>query len=217
MLLVFKVYREGRMIERRRKETWLAASLLLCCLLVSCVQWGGKDNRQLIHQAQLLVDQQPDSALTLLYAVNTASFGKAAMAEYTLLRVQAKDNLGKDLAADKEICESCGYFSDGNDHEKAALACFYAAKALFASKGDAVLQMEYYQDALKHVKNTGNHVLHGKILYNMGNLNYNNRWDSAAISRYRQALDVFQSIDGQYQREAMTLNVECKKCYETEI
>ena len=93
-------------------DFWLTLSILIVVdFFTSCAHWGGSENRQLIHQARQLIDQQPDSALTLLYAVNIASLGKAAMAEYTLLCVQAKDNLGKDLTSDTEIFEARQYFT----------------------------------------------------------------------------------------------------------
>jgi len=158
-----------------------------------------------MQQAQLLVEQMPDSALMLLDSVNTALLSDAKRAEYALLRVQVKDNARMDISADTEILRAREYFIRGKNREKAALACFYAAKVV-KGKDQADEQMGFYQEALEHVQHTGNKLLQGKILYNIGNLNYNRDWYAEAINRYQQALKVFQSIDGQYQREINAMN-----------
>jgi tetratricopeptide (TPR) repeat protein len=178
---------------------------LVCSLLVSCTKWGNSENNRLIQQAQSLVELAPDSALTLLDRVNTTSLNDVKWAEYTLLRVQARANAGLDLSTDTEIFQAQEYFTRRKDPEKAALACFFAAKAV-EGKDKADEQMKSYQEALNHVQYTDNKLLHGKILYNMGYMNYNRCWYAEAISCYRQAMRMFQTAGGQYHREIYALN-----------
>ena len=66
--------------------------------------------------------------------------------------------------------------------------------------------MKYLQEALEYVQNTDNKLLHGKILYNMGQLNHASLWYTDAITLYRQALKMFQRVEGEYQRESLTMN-----------
>ena len=66
--------------------------------------------------------------------------------------------------------------------------------------------MDDYQEAYNFAKKTDNKVLQGKILYNMGYLNYGSGWYDDAISRYQQALKIFQTMDNRYQWEIHTLN-----------
>jgi len=83
---------------------------VFCVIFVSCVRWGSKENNRLMQQAQLLVEVMPDSALMLLNLVNMSLFSDSEEADYTLLRVQARDNAGHDLTTDIEILKTCEFF-----------------------------------------------------------------------------------------------------------
>ena len=117
-----------------------------------------------------LLEQAPDSVLTLMDDVDMSSLNEAENAEYALLRVLAKDKAGMDLSADTAIFQAREYFIRINDPEKAELACFFAGKAVYYRKEAATDEMKYYQEALDHVRRTNNHQLHGRILYNLGAL-----------------------------------------------
>ena len=179
--------------------------MVFCGLLVSCVKWGSTENSHLMRQAQLLAEQMPDSALTLLDAMNTSGFSNAQKAEYHLLQIQAKSNAGLDLSAETDIFDVREFFIRKNDPQKAALACFFAA-FIAAEQNQATKGMEYFQEALDFAKNTVNMELQGKILYNMGYLNYESGWNDDAIMWYRKALNILQRMDNQYQIEVYALN-----------
>jgi len=173
-------------------------------LSVSCLKWGSRENNRLIEQAIELVDVYPDSALMLLDAVNTVRFSNAEKMEYNLLRIQARNNVGMDISNEVEIFDVKDFFTNRKDPEKAALACYYAA-LVAAGNNNIENAMEYYQEALEYVQKTELKLLQGKILYNMGSLNYNNLWYENALFKYKQALKIFQSLD-MYQREIHSLN-----------
>jgi len=174
---------------------------MFCGLLVSCKKWGNPENRHLMQQAQLLIEQIPDSALTLLDAVNTVGFSKAERAEYNLLQIQAKSNVGLDLSNDTVIFRVREYYIRGKDSQKAAWACYFAALVAAQNPTQAI---EYQQEALGFAKNADNKELQGKILYNIGYLNFNSEWYGEAVIRYQQALKIFQSLN-QYKREIPAL------------
>jgi len=178
---------------------------MFCGLLGSCKKWGNPENRHLMQHAQLLIEQMPDSALTLLDGMNTFEFNDAERAEYSLLKIQAKRNAGMDISSDAEIYDAREYFIRKKDPQKAALACFFAA-VVAAEQKQIILAIEYYQDALEFVKHIDDNELNGKILYNIGYLNFGNGWFDDAITWYKQALEIFQMMDHQYQREVYTLN-----------
>jgi len=167
------------------------------------MKWGNRENSRLIEQAQQLTEQMPDSALTLLDMANTASFGKAEKAEYALLRVQARGLADMDLSTDAEIFMAREYFIGRKDWKNAALACFYAG--LVAGYSDVTQEMNYYLEALDLAKKTNQTLLTGKIMYNLGYLNYYNQWYPDAIDMYRSALKHYQSAGGQYQQVVNTL------------
>jgi len=177
---------------------------IFCCLSVSCIKYGNRENNHLIEQALELIEHQPDSALKLIDAVNTIKLSKAERMEYILLRVQARSNVGMDISTDVEIFDVREYYIRKKDAEKVALACFYAA-LLAAGTNNIEKAMEYFLEALEYVKKTNLKQLQGRILYNIGSLNYNNSWYEYALLNYKQALTVFQSLD-LYQREIHSLN-----------
>jgi len=156
-----------------------------------------------MQQAQLLVEQMPDSALTLLDAVNSSGFSNAQKAEYHLLLIQARSNAGLDLSAETDIFDVREFYVRKNDPQKAALACFYAA---LAAEQNPTQAMEFFQEALDFAKIKDDRKLQGKILHNMGYLNYGSGWYDDAIMWYRKALNILQRMDHQYQLEVYTLN-----------
>jgi len=186
------------------KNSILIGFVFSCGLLVSCMKWGSRENRLLMQQTQHLIEQMPDSALTLLDAVNTIGFSNAERAEYNLLQIQARKNTGMDLSSETEIFEVREHFIHQKDSQKAALACYLAA--LVSANQNSTQAIEYFQEALDFAKKADNKELQGKILYNMGYLNYNGSWYNEAITQYQQALKIFQMMDNQYQLEVFTLN-----------
>ena len=187
------------------KNNIFVVLVVFCGLLVSCAKWGSSENRQLMRQAQTLVEQMPDSALILLDSINTASFNDAEKMEYILLRVQARTNAEMNLTTNTEIFLAQEYFVDKKNWEKAALAGFYAAWVANAQNDD-LLAMNYYRQALDCVQKTGNKLLQWKIYHNMGYHIYGSQWDGEAIEMYKKALNILKTIGDQYQREIVTLN-----------
>jgi tetratricopeptide (TPR) repeat protein len=170
----------------------------------SCNHWGSRENRRMMRQAELLISLMPDSVLVLLNSVDTRLFDEADRAEYTLLRVRAKDNIGLDLSADIEIFQAREYFTKEKNFEKAALSCYYSGK-IADYRGNVQTEMDYYREALEFAEKDNNRLLQGKILYDMGYRNFDRLWYEDAISRYHQALEIFQSISGQQQHEIYVL------------
>lgn len=181
---------------------------LFCVFINSCSQWNSnKESVSLLQQAWQLVEQMPDSAMVLLDSISTSSFSDAEKADYTLLRIQAKDNTGQDLSNDTEIFQAREYFINEKDGEgKKALVCYYSAKVATAKKDTIIMAMGFYQEALDHVRKTEHKLLTGKILYNMGYLDFNRGWYPDAIVYYKQALSVFYLMGNQYRREIYALN-----------
>ena len=110
-----------------------------------------------------------------------------------------------DLTTDTEIYAAREYFIREKDKEKQALACFYAAKVAF-SNGQADRATLYFQEASDFAQKSGNKVLQGRALYNIGYLCYDRELPIDTITRYQQALQLFQQAEDQYQMEIYSLN-----------
>ena len=171
--------------------TWFMTGCI-CCSLFACGQWSSRQNRNLMQQAQLLLEQLPDSALTLLDAVNPTSLGNAEKAEYTLLRVQAKDKAERDIAADTAIFNARDYYVAAKNGEKAVLACFYAGRVL-QEQGDANAAMQAYLDAERMANPFKNHDrIKGLIDFYTGQLYYDRIEITEAVAHYRKAANHFK-------------------------
>lgn len=172
----------------------------ICGLFVSCVKWGSMENNRLMQQVRVFAEVQPDSALMLLNRINTALLSDTERAEYTLLRVQTRDNAEYDLTTDIEIFKAREFFLKEKKWEKAALACFFAGKVV-DERDDVALETAFYQEALDLAIKTNHELLQGKILYAMGFTNFDRHWYTDAIAQYQQALKIFQTATDQYQQE----------------
>ena len=183
---------------------------MLCGLSVSCLKWGSRQNIRLIEQAQQLVEQMPDSALTLLDMVNAASFGNAAKAEYVLLRVQARSNAGLDLSKDTEIFQAKEYFTRRKNREKAALVCFYAGETLFA-QGKVTEAVEFYLEANDFTNQLSDDQFKGRIFNRIGDANYMLVLYEHSLSCWMQAL-VFYRAAGNMRSEIGSM-IKIGNCY----
>jgi len=175
------------------------------------MKWGNRENSRLIEQAQQLTVQMPDSALTLLDMVNVVSFGNAKRAEYTLLRAQAKDLAGMDMANDAEIIfQAREYFIRRKDPKKAALACFYAGQALLAqSKVDEAVAC--YLEANDFASDLSDNQLKGNILKQIGDANYMQGLYDHSLSYLVQAVEFYRDAGDQQSEIESTITIG--NCY----
>ena len=182
----------------------------ICCVVFACVPYGNKENIRLMQQAQLFLDEKPDSALTLLDAVNTSTFGEAERAEYILLLVQAKNNAGMDVSTDVEIFQTRDYFIHGKDRKKAAYACFYAGLVL-QMQGKEAEAVECYLKADDDAKHLSDNLLRGQIQNRIGDLNYKHELPDQALMHYMQA-NIFYKEAGNKQSEIGSM-IKIGNCY----
>ena len=188
----------------------LMTAAIICCLPFSCTKWGNRENSRLIEQAQQLIEQMPDSALTLLGMVNTFSFGNAKKAEYTLLRVQARSAAGMDLSTDTEIFDARDYFIRKNDPKKAALACFYAGQTLI-EQGKANEAVACYLKANDFASQFTDDQLKGQIAYQIGYANYMLDLYDQSLSYLMQAVEFYKNAGNS--RSEIRATILIGNCY----
>ncbi|MDR0692486.1 MAG: hypothetical protein LBF69_05560, partial [Prevotellaceae bacterium] len=100
----------------------LPAALIVALFFISCGQ-SDKEIARLMERAETVLQQQPDSALHYLQAVeNPGGLRKMRRMDYCLLLLQAKDKTGRDISADTAIVEVKNHFLQKKDFEKATLA-----------------------------------------------------------------------------------------------
>jgi len=184
--------------------------IMLCGLLASCVKWGSRENKQLIRQVREIVEQMPDSALMLLDRVSPVWLKRAQTAEYFLLRAQASDGAGKDMAGETEIFRAREYFLRRKDAKKAAIACLYAGKAMSA-QGKASEAVAYLLEARDLAAKTTDDQLMAQIARRIGDENYALGWYENAKSYYAQAMEHYRNAGDASAEIAATISIG--NCY----
>jgi tetratricopeptide (TPR) repeat protein len=162
---------------------------------------------QLFCEVENLVEQQPDSALNLLDAIqNPYVLNKEGKARYYLLLVQAKDKVFEDISHDTLIFQSKNYYQKKKDMKYLALAEFYSGR-VYQSQGESEKAMQAYLEAETTAAATNDDNLSGLITYYIGDIYYNQLSYDEAIDKFKQARQYFSRSAGNYKREIQTFNI----------
>ena len=128
------------------------------------------DVKEIIAQADNIVEQQPDSALKLL---NTVLFpedlDKATRNKYYLLLLQARDKSDQDITSDTVIFDVKKYFIQQKDYPNAALAAYYCGRVLYEQEVSEAA-VEAYLEAMEWAGHTDKDNLKGLIQGNLGTI-----------------------------------------------
>lgn len=98
--------------------------LLICMLLASC----GRNASQIILRAELLMQEQPDSALHLLQTVNRRTLSGERLARYALIYSIAQNKSGIDVASDSLLRIAYSYYSRHPEDSLYARSQFYMGR-----------------------------------------------------------------------------------------
>ena len=152
-------------------------------------QKGAKD---IIVQAENIVEQQPDSALRLL---NTVLFpedlDKSGFNKYNLLLLQAKDKSYKDITSDTVIFAVKNYYLKKKDYPNAALAAFYCGRVLQDQKKpkEAIKEFLEVDDYGEKIENTN---LMGLSQSHIGEILSMELFYIEAIEHFKMAIQYFR-------------------------
>jgi tetratricopeptide (TPR) repeat protein len=176
---------------------------LFFVLYLSCSTQS--DNvKVLLDKAENSIEQQPDSALSLLHSIPAPeNLPQNLYYRYILLQIQAKDKSHTDITSDTIIFTIKDYYAKKKDFPNAALAALYCGRVLYESKSfekaaSAYLEAENYADDVT------NDNLKGLIQKYLGTLYYNHLLTEKAIIRGKNAVDLFHKAKN-YKRESHSL------------
>ena len=158
-------------------------------ILFSCSE---KPYDQILRQAEGLLEEQPDSALTLLRSIDTDQLSAPEKADAYLFAAKAEDLQGY-TPDTTSLTYSIDYFT-GHDDKKLARAYFLRAKALYdldREEGDAEHALLDYLEAAKYARKTNDNALAASTYSNIGDIYY-------AKSLYGEALTNFKTSLGYY-------------------
>ena len=108
-------------------KIWLL--LLVISALHACAE-KDRQERRVIHQAELLMQEQPDSALHLLQTLHRPSLTGETLARYALIHSIAQDKSGLDVTSDSLLRIAYNYYCRHPEDSLYARSQYYMGKYL---------------------------------------------------------------------------------------
>ena len=180
--------------------------LILILGLVSSACSKQEKAKDILIQAENIVEQQPDSALQLLNAVIfPESLNKNLFNKYHLLLLEAKDKSYKDITSDTIIFAVKDYYLQKKDYPNAAMAAFYCGRVRHEQQ-DIDKTVEAYMEAEQLADKTGNNNLKGLIQSNWGILNREHSLYDKAIELLKNSIAMYEKAKN-YRNEINSLRI----------
>ncbi len=143
----------------------------------------------LLEQAELLMEDRPDSAMRLIDSIfyPEKSLRKPQYMQYLVTRVQARYKNYRSVAEDTLIFAATDYFvSKNKDPRRITLAYFYGG-CVYREQEDYTKAMQQYKEAERYAAKTGDTDLRGLVQYNMGDLLMEEGLHAEALEQYKTA------------------------------
>jgi tetratricopeptide (TPR) repeat protein len=183
-----------------------AFSFFILSICFSCLKQK-TDIEGLFREVENLVEEQPDSALNRLDAVqNPYALNKERQARYYLRLTQAKDKAFKNISNDTLIFQSKNYYQEKKDMENLTLAAFYSGR-VYQSQREYEKALQAYLEAVTTSEKIDDDNLKGLITYYIGDIYYSQRSYNEAIDKFKQAQVYFSRSTENYKREIAVFNI----------
>jgi len=143
--------------------------LLIFALALTCFSCSQQpDAKDMLVQAESMVEQQPDSALRLLQSILfPENLDDSRFNKYNLLLLEAKDKDYKDITSDTIIFAVKDYYLQKKDYPDAAMAAYYCGR-LWHERNNMSEAVRAYMEAETLAEKTDNDNLKGLIQANLG-------------------------------------------------
>ena len=164
-------------------------NLLFLLCLAACS--GKSDVVTLLREAEMYMDERPDSALCLLDSVK--SMGKLTGQEHALwclLYTQAQDKNRIEHTSDSLIQIAVKYY-EGTDLEDRKMQAYYYCGRVFQDLNDAPQAQGCYLKAYEVGKNLDNYSLLGRLCANLGTLYTYQDLYQPALNFQKEAVNCF--------------------------
>lgn len=177
------------------KNISLFLAILLCLQLGSCRQ--STDTVSALAEAETLMDERPDSALTLLKSIpSPEQLTGLAQARYALLYSQALDKNYIDTANDSLIQIAVNYYKDRDDAKPKFYAYYYLGRVHV--NGNRLDQATLaFMNAEQEVEALGDDYAVGLLYRQMADI-YRRYYDfTKALEYYQRATSCYEKADKQ--------------------
>lgn len=171
-------------------------TLCLLLLAVSCQQAA----RDTVARADMLLSDQPDSALALLEGLDFHRLhGRRLRAHYALTHTVALDKHYIDSDNDSLFRYAFDYYSRHRDDSLRSLAHYYRGR-IYQNGTQYRLATESYLTALHHLDTTRSHYRTGLVYSRLGEM-YRDQYNfNSALDYFHRALDAYTSARAEVAR-----------------
>ncbi|MDR1563013.1 MAG: hypothetical protein LBS54_08065 [Dysgonamonadaceae bacterium] len=192
------------------KATNITLACIVIALALSCQRRSKKDEI-LFNEAEGLLEQYPDSTLTLLRTItDPLVLAPEQFNRYRLLEIQAKDKSYRDIAADTLIFDVKKYYSERKQFAPAATAAFYSGRVLY-EQGNVEGATLAYLEAEQLAANTTAVNLKGLIQDNLCALYMEQGLYDKAIKRGKYAVALFNTSENH--KNEITAMLKVGNCF----
>ncbi|WP_304966610.1 tetratricopeptide repeat protein [uncultured Parabacteroides sp.] len=166
--------------------------LLLILSLVACRQHPHV--LPLLHEAETLMPDHPDSSLILLESVpSPEKLSAEDYATWCLLITQARDKNYVEHTSDSLIDVAVRYFEKRKDPHRKAQA-YYCQGRVLSDLNASEEALDAYLKAKEQVEKTMDFDLKARICNHLGSLYWDNRSDRKSLACYKEAYQVYEQI-----------------------
>lgn len=167
--------------------------LIISLLFLACACSRSPVMQSLDH-AESLMDEHPDSALTMLEAIDGSSLSGESQARYALLLSQAYDKNYIDLTSDSLIGIAAGYYENHSD-DRCLMMCNYYKGVVQFNAADYTHCIVSLTKAESLAQKLDDNFYLGRIYTLMGDL-YNSTYNSEAQLKCRKlAVAAFSKVN----------------------
>ena len=159
-----------------------------------------------LHRAEALMNEHPDSALTLLQSVSPDEMGQnSTRALHALLYTQAQDKNYIDETNDSLIRIAVDYYRDTDDVRHKFLSYYYKGRVHFNAK-DYLSATSCYMESEQLADAVGDDYLTGLLYAELGRI-YRLYYDyPKSLEAYRKAAEYYERADKIRHRNYMWVN-----------
>lgn len=137
----------------RRREIVIVLSICAMLLQTGCLE--RQEYREMLSRAETLVDEHPDSALTVLDSLeqHRADFGKSFLMRYRLHRLNTLNKMDSAFRSTDEAKTLANYFEDHGTPNEQMLAYYLLGRA-YHDTHEAPMALNSYQKAAERADTT---------------------------------------------------------------
>ena len=147
--------------------------LLLVIFLFSC--YRSSNYHQQLEQAELIIEDHPDSAKAILQTIPTSLIGKEERALYNLLLTMANYKLYIPFTNDSLISHSVTYYSESGNKNRFASALYYKGAINYDELKKSDIAVQYLKKAEELSETGDDELLKNKIYELLQTINYNSQ------------------------------------------